>query len=196
MLQESTKQPQIYISSQGKYLTAPNLSHINLSRFPCQNRTAVRPLLPHFPCPQSAVWTVPYGPKTVNGKQKSVPEISQFPCQIHTTIRTVWTVRNRMDCTDPYSTAFPTAENPAPTKHKILLGFVPKNSWETCPLSSLKLPQKFSLNLLLSMCLAHYPMHSFINLKMTFSLQSVFSPSPTLNPKAKIRSCLLQDQGS
>ena len=36
------------------------------------------------------------------------------------------------------------------------------------------------------LCLAHYPMHSFINLKMTFSLQSVFSPSPTLNTKTKI----------
>jgi hypothetical protein len=44
-----------------------------------------------------------------------------------------------------------------------------------------KISQAPSLN-----CLAHYPMHSFINLKMTFSLQSVFSPSPTLNPKAKI----------
>jgi hypothetical protein len=60
------------------------------------------------------------------------------------------------------------------------------------------LSQAYSENLMLlfSMCLAHYPMHSFINLKMTFSLQSVFSPSPTLNPKAKIRSCLFQDQGS
>jgi hypothetical protein len=84
-------------------------------------------------------------------------------------------------------------------KKKILLGFVPKNSWETCPLCcpifSLKLTQKFSLNLLLSMCLTHYPMHSFINLKMTFSLQSVFSPSP--NPKSKVQDLILplQDQG-
>jgi hypothetical protein len=62
-----------------------------------------------------------------------------------------------------------------------LLGNVPT----CCSLSSPSSPQK-SLLLLLSMCLAHYPMHSFINMKMTFSLQSVFSPSPTLNPKAKI----------
>jgi hypothetical protein len=79
------------------------------------------------------------------------------------------------------------------------LGFVPQLSWESlpscCSLSSLKLSWKISLNLI-SMCLAYYPMHSFINLKMTFSLQSVFSPSPTLNPKAKIRSFLFQDQGS
>jgi hypothetical protein len=82
-----------------------------------------------------------------------------------------------------------------------------KTSWDLCPpspwemchprcsLFSLKHTQKISLNLL-PICLAHYPMHSFINLKMTFSLQSVFSPSPTLNPKAKIRSCPFQDQGS
>jgi hypothetical protein len=64
------------------------------------------------------------------------------------------------------------------------------------PLSSLLRKSLSITSLVFSMCLAHYPMHSFINLKMTFSLQSVFSPSPTLNPKAKIRSCLFQDQGS
>ena len=83
---------------------------------------------------------------------------------------------------------------------KIALGFLPSFSLGNVPsklLTFLKLSHKISLNLL-SMCLAHYPMHSFINLKITFSLQSVFSPSPslTLNPKAKIKSCLFQDQGS
>ena len=61
-----------------------------------------------------------------------------------------------MDCTDLYSTTSLTIENSTPSKQKILLGFVPKNSWETCPLccplSSLKLTQKFSLNLLLLSC--------------------------------------------
>jgi hypothetical protein len=97
---------------------------------------------------------------------------------------------------DPYSTASNSRKFTQPQNKNSSLGFVPYFFWKTClPLSSLKLTQKY-LMLLLSMCLAHYPMHSFINMKMTFSLQSVFSPSPTLNPKAKIRSCLFQDQGS
>jgi hypothetical protein len=76
------------------------------------------------------------------------------------------------------------------TKQKYSLGicahFVLGNVPSMLPyFFSLKPTRKFSLNLLL-LCLAHYPMHSFINLKMIFSLQSVFSPSSTLNPKAKI----------
>ena len=43
ILQESTYQQQNNISSQRKYLTTPNLSHRNLSRFSCQNCIAVRP---------------------------------------------------------------------------------------------------------------------------------------------------------
>jgi hypothetical protein len=33
MLQENTKQQQNHISNEGKYVTTPNLSHINLPRF-------------------------------------------------------------------------------------------------------------------------------------------------------------------
>ena len=75
-----------------------------------------------------------------------------------------------------------------------------------CSLSSLKHAQKISLTLLsmcsqhppdvFTTCLAHYPMHYFIIWNWHFSPKSVFSPSPTLDPKAKIRSCLSQDQGS
>jgi hypothetical protein len=86
---------------------------------------------------------------------------------------------------------------------KIALGFVSSFSLGNVPSKLLTfLSQAYSENLshstplIFSMCLAHYLMDSFINLKMTFSLRSVFSPSPTLNPKAKIRSFLFQDQGS
>jgi hypothetical protein len=87
------------------------------------------------------------------------------------------------------------SRNSAPTKQKILLGFVPKNSWEMCPLSSLKLTQKLSLNLLL-LCLAHYPMHSFIKSK-----DDLFPPKYLFtfpNPKSKGQDPILplQDQGS
>jgi hypothetical protein len=75
--------------------------------------------------------------------------------------------------------------------------------WKTCPLccslSSLKHTQKISLNLLLMSTFdisCTLPNAFFYNLKMTFSPQSVFSPSPALDPKAKIRSCFFQDQGS
>jgi hypothetical protein len=97
----------------------------------------------------------------------------------------------------------PTQKNRTTLTQKNALGFVPSFFLGNVPSKLLTfLSQAYSENLsqspplVFSMCLAHYPMHSFINLKMTFSLQSVFSPSPTLNPKAKIRSCLFQDQGS
>jgi hypothetical protein len=106
------------------------------------------------------------------------------------------------DCTDPYSTA----QHKKIEHHlhrKNALGSVPSFFLGNVPSRMLTfLSQAYSKNLsqspplVFSMCLAHYPMHSFIILKMPFSLQSVFSPSPTLNPKAKIRSCLFQDQGS
>jgi hypothetical protein len=107
----------------------------------------------------------------------------------------VWAVRIR--------TVRPCIENGTTFSHKNVLGFVPSFSLGNVPSKLLTfLSQAYSENishltpLVFSMCLAYYPMHSFINLKMIFSLQSVFSPSPTLNPKAKIRSCLFQDQRS
>jgi hypothetical protein len=97
----------------------------------------------------------------------------------------------------------PTQKNRTTLTQKNALGFVPSFFLGNV-LSKLLtfLSQAYSKNLsltsssLLDVSCTHYPMHSFINLKMTFSLQTVFSPSPTLNPKAKIRSCLFQDQGS
>jgi hypothetical protein len=139
---------------------------------------------------QSAVRTVLYDPTTQNNL-----EIRAKTCL---EIRVISSC-----CTDPYSTTSHSRKNNLATKHK----FFP---WDLFPSSLGKralFAAHFPLSSLLrkslsissrcdSMCLAHYPMHSFINLKMTFSLQSVFSHSPTLNPKAKIRSCLFQDQGS
>jgi hypothetical protein len=213
MLQESTKQQQIYISSQGKYLTAPNLSHRNLPRFSCQNRTVVQPLsVPRFPCPQSVVRTVPYGPKTTNRKQKSasksVPKMPRFPCQIRTTVRTVW---NLYGLYGSVQYGLPQQKNiSAKNSQKFF-------SRESCPLSSKNVPsllltflsQACSENLsnsppdvlsTSSRCLHNMsctlPNAFFYNLKMTFSPQKCLFTFPTLDPKAKIRSCLFQDQGS
>jgi hypothetical protein len=100
-------------------------------------------------------------------------------------------------------TVWPCIENGTTLTQKNVLEFVPSFSLGNVPSKMLTfLSQSYSENLspttplVFSMCLEHYPMHSFINLKMTFSLQSIFSPSPALNPKAKIRSFLFQDQGS
>jgi hypothetical protein len=107
------------------------------------------------------------------------------------------------DCTDLYSTTSHSRKINQPQNIKSFLGICALATLENVASLMLTfLSQAYSKNLsysssqCYSMCLAHCPMHSFINLKMTFSLQSVFSPSPTLNPKAKIRSCLFQDQGS
>jgi hypothetical protein len=69
MLQESTKQQQTDISSQGKYLTAPNLSHRNLPRFPCQNCTVVRPPYALFFVPTICCTDCSVQPR--NSKQKT-----------------------------------------------------------------------------------------------------------------------------
>jgi hypothetical protein len=169
-------------------------------------------LLPRFPCPQSVVRTVPYGPKTTNKKQKSasksVPKMPRFSCQIRTTVQTV---RNRTDCTDPYSTASHSRKIFRPKIHR------KKISRESCPLSLKNVPsllltflsQACSENLsnsppdvlsTSSRCLHNMsctlPNAFFYNLKMTFSPQKCLFTFPTLDPKAKIRSCLFQDQGS
>jgi hypothetical protein len=61
ILQESTKHQQTHISSQGKYLTAQNLSHINLPHFSCENRTVVWPpyasfSMPTISCTDYFIW--------------------------------------------------------------------------------------------------------------------------------------------
>jgi hypothetical protein len=108
-------------------------------------------------------------------------------------------------CTDPYSTASHNRKIFRPKTHR------KKFSWDSCPPSLENVPsllltflsQAYSENLSNSSSVfstfdmsCTLPNAFFYNLKMTFSPQSVFSPSPTLDPKAKIRSCLFQDQGS
>jgi hypothetical protein len=92
------------------------------------------------------------------------------------------------DCTDSYSTTSNNRKITQPKNIKSFLGICALAPLENVPSLLLTfLSQAYSENLfqspplVFSKCLAHYPMHSFINLKMTFSLHSVFSPSPTLN---------------
>jgi hypothetical protein len=163
-------------------------------------------LLPRFPCPQSVVRTVPYGPKTTNRKHKSasksMPEMPRFSCQIRTTV---------LYGLYPYSTASHSRKIFRPKIHRKSF------SRESCPLSLENVPsllltflsQACSENLsnsppdvlsTSSRCLHNMsctlPNAFFYNLKMTFSPQKCLFTFPTLDPKAKIRSCLFQDQGS
>jgi hypothetical protein len=132
-------------------------------------------LLPHFPCPQSSIQTVPYDPKTMNRKHKStsksVLEMPRFLCQIRMTVRTVM---NCKDYTDPYSTASHSKKIFQPKTQK-----KNKVSWDSCPPSLENMPSLL-LTFLSQACpenisnsppdvlstsstyLAHYPMHSFI----------------------------------
>jgi hypothetical protein len=130
--------------------------------------------MPRKPCQQYVVRPAQYDPTTKENPLNNLDFHAKKPCLENRALSPCCT-----DCTDPYSTTQQQQMRTTLTQ-KFPLGFVPTLSWEMCPpscsLSSLKLSQKISLNLL-HLCLAHYPMHSFINLKMTFSLQSVFSPS-------------------
>jgi hypothetical protein len=181
MLQESTKQHQDHISNQGKYLIAPKLSHRNLPRFLCQNRTVVRPFLPRFPCPQSAVQTVLYSPKTVNRKLKSASKSTPKITSIFVPNPYGYT-----DCIDLYST---TSHNRKIFQQK----FSKKKKTFSRNVPSLLLTflsQACSENLTNSLldvlstssrCLHHMsctlPNAFFYNPKMTFPPKSVFSPS-------------------
>jgi hypothetical protein len=168
MLQESTKQQQIYISSHGKYLTAPNLSHKNLPRFPCQNRTTVRPPSASFSMPTVSCTNCSVRPKNREQKTKIHLEICARNSSIsmpnpYGLYGIVQTVRTR-------TVRPPTVEKYFGQK------FTENFSRESCPLccslSSLEHAQKISLTLLpmcsqhppnvFTTCLAHYPMHSFI----------------------------------
>jgi len=130
-----------------------------------------------FPCPQK-FWNPPRKlcPKCLNFCAKSV--------QMYRLVQTVWIHTVRPPTIEKYF---------GPKMH--INCFLENRAlflWKMCPLccsvSSLKHTQKISLNLIPmcsqhSTCLAHYPMHSFINLKMTLSLQSVLFTFP--NPKSK-----------
>jgi hypothetical protein len=170
-----------------KPLTAQNPSHQNLPRFPCHSPYSCIDLLKIEPCKMCSEQVVVLSSCTNDLLQKTRKKLPRKTCSklprfscpsllLYGLYRSV-----QYNMYQQHTIAYQNINSS--------LGFAPLFSWKTCPpccpLSSLKLTQK-SLKLFLSICLAHYPMHSFINLKMTFSLQSVFSPFPTLNPKAKI----------
>jgi hypothetical protein len=106
-LQESTKQQQIHISSQGKYLTTPKQSHQILPRFSCQIRTVVRPSLYLNFHAKSQLYELfrmaqKQQDKILKSASKIVPKNASIfvPNPYGCTI-----VRNCMNCTDPYSMA-------------------------------------------------------------------------------------------
>jgi hypothetical protein len=209
-----TRDRDIYYSSSGKYSTAA-ISHFQPREIPHSHNKTVPKILPWKTCPSSysSTTSFKYVPRKTcpteccmtctvrsNNNKKISRKMPRFLCQslpqkLHPSSCCI-------DCMDPYSTTQHRKMEQHYTQ-KIALGFVPSFSLGNVPSKLLTfLSQAYSENLfhstplVFSMCLAHYPMHSFINLKMTFPLQNVFSPSPTLNPKAKIRSFIFQDQGS
>jgi hypothetical protein len=130
MLQESTKQQQTHISSQGKYLIAPNMSHRNLPHFPCQNRTVVRHPFASFSMPTFSCTDCSVRPK--NNKQKT-----KIRLEIHAVVRTV---RNHTDYTDPYSTTSHNRKIFRPKIHrKFFSGFM-SSFLEKCALFAAHFP--------------------------------------------------------
>jgi hypothetical protein len=96
------REREIYYSAQGKYISAAK-QHFQPRKIPHSTNSVPQKSasfsmpkpyrcpassVPCFPCPQSAVWTVPYGPKkaTENLKtaSKTVPKLPRFQCQIRT----------------------------------------------------------------------------------------------------------------
>jgi hypothetical protein len=112
-----------HISSQGKYLTAPKLSHINSASKSVPNLyCCTTSSVPRFSCPQSVVQTVLYGPETTNKTSKTVPKNASI------------FVPNPYGCTDctKMTVQIRTVRPPTsrkiirPKTHKIFfLGFVP-----------------------------------------------------------------------
>jgi hypothetical protein len=176
------------ISSQEKYLTAPNMSPTKLyPKIRAQIHTTVRP--PQKQCLENRANRMLYGLHSMaQQQQENPPKQPRFLCQVPQKLHplSLYVMYGSVQ----YS---PTAANENSTHTENcpwdLCPFVPTLSWEmyppSCSLSSLKLSRKISLNLLLLLSCT-LPNAFFYNLKMTFSLQSVFSPSPTLNPKDKI----------
>ena len=209
MWRNPTREREIYYSASGKYSTAAN------TQFQPREITYNTQTIP----PKSAsifVKSVLLNDPPRNGSSsKTEPTVGCTNCFVRPTAQNSLEIRAKTcleicalsscctDCTDPYSTTSNSRKITQPQNIKSFLGICALAPLGNVPSLLLTfLSQAYLENLsqspplIFSMCLAHYPMHSFINLKMTFSLQSVFSPSPTLNPKAKIRSCLFQDQGS
>jgi hypothetical protein len=92
------------------------------------------------------------------------------------------------ECTDLYNMASNNRKIIQHSNINVPLGFVPIISWEMCPLYC----PNFPLSSLLEN-LSQSP--SLVSCTLSFYLPSVFSPSPTLNPKAKILSCLYKIKG-
>jgi hypothetical protein len=158
-----------YYYASGKYKTAANL-HFQLRKIPHSTKSVPQksasffvpkphrcPVssVPCFPCPQSSVQTISYGPETATKKsgnhlKNRAKNRLDFHAQIHMTVR-IRTVRP------------PTAEKifRPKTHRKFFSRIVPS-------LLLTFLSQACSKNLsnspldVLSTCLAHYPMHSFI----------------------------------
>jgi hypothetical protein len=105
-----TREREIYYSASGKYISATK-QHFQPRKIPHSTKSVPQKSasfsvpkpyscpassVPHFACPQSAVWTVSYGPKTTNENlkitSKTVPKITSI------------SVPNPYGCTDPYST--------------------------------------------------------------------------------------------
>jgi hypothetical protein len=198
-----------YHSASGKYITAAK-SHYqrreityNTQTVPPKSALISMPspyccmtlpenAAPRKSCQQHAVRTVLYGPTTAK-------TLLENCAKTRLDFRAFFSLLYGLYKSIQYG--LQEQKNNSATKQKFILGIRALAPLENVPsLLFSFLSQAYSKisqsPLVFSMCLAHYPMHFFINLKMTFSLQSVFSPSPTLNPKAKIRSCLFQDQGS
>jgi hypothetical protein len=154
---EREREREIYYSASGKYISTTK-QHFQPRKIPHSTKSVPQKSasfsvpksyrcpassIPHFSCPQSIVRTVPYGPKTTTENlkiaSKTVPKIASISCQIRTT------VRNRTDCTDPYSTASHSRKIFRPKIHR-------KFSRESCPLSSKKC----------ALFAAHFPLSSIL----------------------------------
>jgi hypothetical protein len=191
MLQESTYQQQNNISSQGKYLTAPNLSHRNLPRFSCQN------------IPLSGLFRTSFSVPTVTCTDCSVrPKNNHQKSENHLENR----AKNHLDfvpnpygCTESVRTVRIRTVRPPTTEKYFGQKFTEIFSRESCPLSLKNVPsllltflsQAYSENLSNSPpdVLSTFDMSCtlpnafFYNLKMTFSPQKCLFTFP--NPRSK-----------
>jgi hypothetical protein len=170
----------VHFQPREKPLTTQNLFHQNLPRFPCHSPYSCMDLLKQH-LGKSAHNKLLYLDVRTADLQKT-----QKNC-LENRATTCLNFRANVCC----CTACSANKSAALQNRKFLLGICAQVLLGNVPTLAAHfllqtLLRNLSHTLLLSIYLAHYPMHSFINLNMTFSLQSVFSPLPTLNPKAKI----------
>jgi hypothetical protein len=188
-LQESTKQQQIHISSQGKYLTTPKQSQ-KLCLEKCAKFVLLYSLLrTSFSVPIVICTDCSVQPR--NNKQ--ISEIClENRAQNYLDFRAKYVltpVQNCTDCTDPYSMASHSRKIIWPKTHRnFFLGFVPSFLGKRAlfvahfPFSSiLKKSLSISSRCLLNMSCT-LPNTFFYNLKMTVSPKCLFTFP---NPKSK-----------